>query len=91
MISLVKGIIRITSGCIQRHDGVFWRNGCILGDAWWNVCSSEDVWRNVSKNFNVPIIFNKIFIIIGIGSSRRKGEAAKLIMIGLGLHVLMMT
>ena len=73
-------MISITSGYAWRHGGVVWRYVWIL----------EDVWRNVSKAFNVPIIVNKIFIIIGIGCSGIKDKATKHIMIGLGLHALTM-
>ena len=50
-----------------------WRMAWILGNA----------WRNGAKAFNEPIIVNKIYIIIGIGWSGRKGGMAKLIIIGL--------
>ena len=43
----------------------------------------EDVWRNGAKVFKVLIIVNKIFIIIGIGWSGRKGGMTKLIVLGL--------
>ena len=51
----------------------------------------DSTWRNVSKALNIPIIVNKIFIIIGIGCGGSKENATKLIMIGLGLHALMMS
>ena len=49
-----------------------WKIARILEEAWRNVGIVEDVWRNVAKAFNVPIIVNKIFIIIGIGCGGRK-------------------
>jgi len=50
-----------------------------------------DAWGNVSKAFKVPVIVNKIFIIIGIEGGRSKDNATKYIMIGLGLHALTMS
>ena len=82
---------RRTSRYVHRHDEVVWRNGWILGDSWRNIWILEYVWRNVYKAFNIPIIVNKIFIIIGIGCSGRKDNATKLIMIGLVFYALMMS
>ena len=50
-----------------------------------------DGWQKASKAFNIPIIVNKIFMIIGIGGGESKDNATKLIMIGLGLHALTMS
>ena len=50
-----------------------------------------DGWRNVSKALNVPVMVNKIFIIIGIGCGGSKDNATKHIMIGLVFHALMMS
>ena len=66
-------MVRSTSGYARRNDGAVWRNDWIL----------EDVGSNISKSFNIPIIVDKIFIIIGIGWSGRKGGMTKLIVIGL--------
>ena len=43
----------------------------------------EDVGSNNSKVFNIPIIVDKIFIIIGIGWRGRKGGMTKLIVMEL--------
>ena len=51
----------------------------------------KGVWRNFSKALNIPIIVNKIFIIIGIGCGGSKDNTTKHIMIGLVLHALMMS
>jgi hypothetical protein len=63
------------------HDWIVWRNAWIL----------EGDWRNVSKALNIPVIVNKIFIIIGIGCGGSKDNVTKLIMIGLGRHALPMS
>ena len=49
-----------------------------------------DVGRKTAKAFDVPVIVNKIFIIIGIGCGRSKDKMTKLIMIGFRIHILMM-
>ena len=51
----------------------------------------EGAWRNVSKALNIPIIVNKIFIIIGIGRGGSKDNTTKHIMRGLVFHTLMMS
>ena len=61
-----------------------------MEDARRNAWSLEGSWRNVSKAFNVPIIVNKIFIIIGIGCGGSKDYTTKHIMIGLRFHALKM-
>ena len=63
------------------HDYIVWRSNWIL----------KGVWRKASKALNIPVIVNKIFIIIGIGGGESKDNATKLIMIGLGLHALTMS
>lgn len=72
---------RSTSGYAWRKDGVVGRNVWIL----------EDVGSNISKDFNIPIIVDKIIIIIGIGWGGRKGEMTKHIIIGLRHYILMMS
>ena len=51
----------------------------------------EGGWRNVSKALNIPVMVNKVFIIIGIGCGRSKDNTTKYIMIGLVFHALMMS
>ena len=51
----------------------------------------EGGWRNVSKALNIPVIVNKVFIIIGIGCGGSKDNTTKHIMIGLVFHALMMS
>ena len=63
------------------HDQIVWRNAWIL----------EGGWRNVSKALNIPIVVNKIFIIIGIGCGGSKDNTTKHIMIGLVFHALRMS
>ena len=48
-------------------------------------------WRNVSKALNIPVIVNKIFIIIGIGGGGSKDKTTKHIIIGWVFHALMMS
>ena len=48
-------------------------------------------WRNVSKALNIPVMVNKIFIIIGIGCGRSKDKTTKHIMIGWVFRALMMS
>ena len=50
-----------------------------------------DGWRKVSKALNVPVMVNKVFIIIGIGCGGSKDNATKHIVIGLIFHALMMS
>ena len=73
MISLIKGMVRNTSGYAWKNDELVWRNVWIL----------EDVGNNLSKAFNISMIIDKIFIIIEIGWSGKKGGMTKLITIGL--------
>ena len=51
----------------------------------------EGSWRNVSKALNIPVMVNKVFIIIGIGCGRSKDKTTKHIMIGWVFHALMMS
>ena len=51
----------------------------------------EGAWRNVCKALNIPVIVNKIFIIIGIGCGGSKDNTTKHIMIGLVFHALRMS
>ena len=52
------------------EDG--WKIGGILEEVWRNVEVLEDVWKMGVKTFKVPVIVDKIFIIIGIGCGRSK-------------------
>ena len=46
------------------EDG--WKIGGILEEVWRNVGILEDIWKIGAKAFDVPVIVNKFFIIIGI-------------------------
>ena len=45
----------------------------------------------MSKAFNIPVMVNKVFIIVGIGCGGSKGNTTKHIMIGLVFHALRMS
>ena len=68
-----------------------WDFGGGLEECWDFGGCLKDCWRNGGKVFKVPVIVNKIFIIIGIGCGGSKDYTTKHIMIGLRLHVLMIS